>query len=71
MDIRTAANGDWIAQILDLAPRIGEHQPRGKAGPFGSPDRAKLTQTGKGLPAAMLILGSVRALCSPKGEAAT
>ena len=32
MDIRNAANDDRIAQILNLALRIGERRPRGKAG---------------------------------------
>src|SRR5260370_39619680 len=31
MDIRNAANGDRIAQILNLVLRISEHRPRGKA----------------------------------------
>jgi hypothetical protein len=31
MDIRNAANGERIAQILNLALRIGERRPRGKA----------------------------------------
>src|SRR5580658_1625852 len=31
MDIRNAANGDRIAQILNLALRIDERRPQGKA----------------------------------------
>lgn len=33
MDIRDAANGDRIAQILNLAFRIGERRPRRKTRP--------------------------------------
>ena len=44
VDICDAANGDGIADIQNLAIRIGERRPGGRPRPFGFPVVAKLTQ---------------------------